>query len=113
MNRKPVPMMSLRDAAARGIERVYQPNWVGRMDHFKIDIIDGRMGPWVHLYSPQNKEINGRDPVDMLALAGVIDVNAKGCYAYTGPLPDSDEYKAEAEKFAAMCRATQGKGVAP
>lgn len=106
---KPVPLFSLREAAERGIERVYQPNWACKMDHVKIDLIGGRMGPWVHLYSPQNEATNGRDPVDMLALAGNIDVNAKSCYAYTGPLPNSDEYKAAAQEFTAMC-SRLGKG---
>lgn len=103
-DRKAVPLMSLKEAAARGIERVRQPNWVGEFDHIKIDLLpDGKMGPWAHIYSPMNQSINGRDPVDMLCLKGIgVDPDAQGGYAYTGPLPDSDEYKAE------VARCTEG-----
>ena len=103
-DRKEVPLFSLREAAARGVDRVRQPNWAHPMDHIKIDILsDGRMGPWAHLYSPFNQSINGRDPVDMLCIAGMgIDPNAKGGYAYVGPLPDSEEYKTEAEQCSAQ-----------
>lgn len=101
---KPVPMLSLREAAARGIERVYQPNWVGEMDHFKIDILPGgELGPWIRFYSPKNKAINGRDPVEMLWALGAINVEANGGYAYTGPLPDSEEYKAAEQAFSKEC----------
>jgi len=109
--RKPVPMFSLREAAARGIERVYQPNWVGTLDHVKLDLArDGTFGPWLHFYSPMNQVINGRDPVDLLVIEvsdGMrIDLDAQCLYAYAGPLPDSDEYKAEAAEFAAMVKRT-------
>lgn len=93
--RKPVPMFSLEEAAARGVDRVYHPNWACPLDHVKIDLFpDGMHGPWVHLYSPFNKHCNGRDPVSMLWGIG-MDVHAKCFYAYAGPLPDSEEYKAE------------------
>jgi len=100
-NRKEVPLFSLKEAAARRVERVRQPNWANPLDHIKIDILpDGSLGPWAHLYSPFNKECNGHDPVDMLTIAGIgVDPNSKSCYAYTGPLPDSDEYKAEVARF--------------
>jgi hypothetical protein len=99
--RKPVPLFSLKEAAARGVERVYQPNWSNPLDHIKIDLFkDGTHGPWAHLYSPFNKECNGRDPVSMIMIAGMgVDPNAKSFYAYTGPLPDSDEYKAAVAAF--------------
>lgn len=67
------------------------------MDHLKIDIIDGKPGPWTHLYSPFNKECNGRDPVDMLFTQ--VDYDAVEVVPYTGPLPDSEEYKAAAAQF--------------
>jgi hypothetical protein len=99
--RREVPLFSLREAAARGVSRMRQPNWSHPMDHIKIDILsDGSMGPWAHIYSPLNKSINGRDPVDMLCLAGLgVDPNSKGGYAYVGPLPESEEYQAEVERF--------------
>ena len=97
--RKEVPLFSLREAAERGVLRVRQPNWACELDHIKLDIIDGAPGPWVHMYSPMNIAINGRDPVDLLwALLGA-DPNAKSFYAYVGPLPESDEYHAAVERF--------------
>jgi hypothetical protein len=111
--RKPVPLFSIKEAAERGVDRVRQPNWVNPMDHIKLDLIPGKgIGPWLHLYSPQNKATNGRDPVDMLAIPP-IDLDSKCLYAYAGPLPDSDEYKAEATEFTAMCsRLNTGTGYA-
>lgn len=101
--RKEVPLFSLNEAAARGVSRVRQPNWANPLDHIKIDLFpDGAHGPWVHVYSPFNKECNGRDPIDLLwggPPHGMIDPDAKSFYAYAGPLPDSEEYKAAAASF--------------
>lgn len=88
-------LISIREAAERGIERLRMPNWADPMDHVMIDIIDGKPGPWLHLFCPINKECNGRDPVDILwpiAPMG-MDVEAEGFEPYTGPLPNSDEYQ--------------------
>lgn len=106
-DRKPTPMFSLNEAAERGIDRVRQPNWANPLDHVKIDLIPGKDGKpthglWVHLYSPFNIHCNGRDPVNFLWIGpptGVIDPDAKGFYAYVGPLPESDEYKADVAKY--------------
>jgi len=92
-------LISIVQAAERGIERVRQTIWGNKFDHVKIDIIDGKPGPWLHLYAPFNKECNGRDPVDMLAMPPV-DIHASVFVPYTGPLSDSDEYKAERARFA-------------
>jgi hypothetical protein len=85
-------LISVAQAAEKGIERLRKQIWANQMDHLKIDIIDGKPGPWLHLYCPFNKECNGRDPVDTLGLG--MDYDAKEFEPYTGPLPDSDEYKA-------------------
>lgn len=91
-------LISINEAAARGIERLRKPIWATPLDHLKIDIIDGRPGPWLHLYCPFNRECNGRDPVDIL---GILegDYNAREFVAYVGPRADSPAYKAEQEKF--------------
>jgi hypothetical protein len=69
------------------------------MDHFKIDIVDGKPGPWLHLYAPFNKECNGRDPVDLIWALQKGDPD-EGCYEiYKGPLPDSEEYKKAVAAF--------------
>jgi hypothetical protein len=59
-------LISIVEAAAAGIDKLRKPNWANPMDHLKIDIVNGEPGPWGHLYSPANEEINGRNPVDLL-----------------------------------------------
>lgn len=92
-------LISIVDAAAKGIKRVRQPIWADPMDHIKIDIIGGAPGPWLHLFGPFNKECNGRDPVDLLWPVWPLDVKAAEFVPYTGPLPDSQEYQARALSF--------------
>ena len=83
-------LISINEAASQGIDRVRKPIWANPLDHLKIDIFDGRSGPWLHLFRPFNKECNGRDPVDVLVLQ--FDCNDSCYVVYTGPLPDSAEY---------------------
>lgn len=90
-------LISVTQAAKQGIARIRKPIWANQLDHLKIDIIDGVPGPWLHLYCPFNKECNGRDPVNVLCIDS--DYDAKEFEPYTGPLPDSDEYKAAQAAF--------------
>ena len=90
-------LISIKEAATLGIERLRRPIWATPEDHLKIDIINGRVGPWLHLYCPFNKECNGRDPVDFLIIQE--DIESKEWLPYNGTLPDSDEYKAMADAF--------------
>lgn len=94
------PLLSLRDAAKRGITRLRSPKWAHPMDHIKIDIIDKDLGPWVHLYAPFNQECNKRDPVSLF----VFHVNADDAayLPYDGPLPDSPEYRQACQKYAGV-----------
>lgn len=66
-------LISINEAAARGIDKLRQPRWANPEDYLKIDILDGKAGPWGHLYSPVNETISGRNPVDMLLLKGRDD----------------------------------------
>lgn len=84
-------LFSINEAARQGIERVRKPNWANKLDHLKIDIIDGKPGPWLHLYAPFNLQCNGRDPVDTLSYQH--DMNEACFENYAGPLPESEEYK--------------------
>src|SRR4029077_3212709 len=96
-------MISLNQAAARGIERIRKPHWADPADHFKLDIIDGKPGPWLHLFAPFKKECNGRDPVDILWIIQFgNDADAAEFIPYDGPLPDSDAYKAAQARYARM-----------
>ncbi len=66
-------LISINEAAARGIDKLRQPRWANQEDYLKIDIIEGKAGPWGHLYSPANMAINGKNPVDMMLLKGRDD----------------------------------------
>lgn len=66
-------MISIKQAAAQGIRKLRMPEWAGPEDYLLIDIVDGKPGPWAHLYSPVNQMINGRNPVDILNLNGLDD----------------------------------------
>ncbi|MGI4793759.1 MAG: hypothetical protein ACRYG8_06660 [Janthinobacterium lividum] len=92
-------LLSIFDAAERGIERLRQTNWTNPLDHIKLDIIDGKPGPWVHLWCPFNKECNGCDPLDLLITMWGVNTRDRCLVAYTGPLPNSVEYLAEVARF--------------
>ena len=93
--------ISLAQASECGIKRVRNPIWANKFDHIEIDIINGKVGPWLHLYCPFNLQCNGKDPVNFLWITGPIkiDINAIEFEAYIGPLPDSDAYASEIAKF--------------
>lgn len=101
MKRRSKQLISIKEAAAKGIERLRDPIWANQFDHIKIDIVKGAPGPWLHLYAPFNKECNGRDPVDFLGIYGPMktDYESKSLEPYDGPLPGSDAYLAEVRKF--------------
>lgn len=105
-------LLSINDAAERGIERLRRPVWGNQLDHLKIDIFSGRPGPWSHLYAPFNKECNGRDPVDIINIPGVnnisLDPSERAYVAYTGPASDSSEYKAAAAEYEGGLADSQG-----
>lgn len=86
-------MISINDAVKLGNQRLRKPIWSNPLDHLKIDIIDGQLGPWIHMFSPLNKECNGRDPVDILIIM-FENLDSPEFEIYEGPLPDSEEYKA-------------------
>jgi hypothetical protein len=84
--------ISINAAAAQGITYLRKSIWAIRLDHLKIDILNGTPGPWVHLYSPFNKVCNGMDPVGIFCFT--LDYDDPEWEVYEGPLADSDEYKA-------------------
>jgi len=90
-------LISLTEAAAKGIDRVRKPIWASAEDHFKLDIFDGELGPWIHLFAPFNKECNGRDPFDICVIQ--VDIGAPEYVPYAGPLPDSEPYRAKVAMY--------------
>lgn len=87
-------LISINDAVKLGIERLRKPTWIEPVDHIKIDIIDGQLGPRIHSFSPDNKIFNGKDPIDIFTITDRFRPDDKAFVAYDGPLPDSDEYRA-------------------
>lgn len=84
-----------------GIERLRKPIWTNPLEHVKIDIINGELGSWLHLFSPFNQECNGRDPVDILwpLQFDWANPDAESLAVYDGPLPASDEYREAAKRY--------------
>lgn len=91
-------LASINEAAAYGWERLRKPIWANPLDHLKIDLMAGSVGPWAHLYCPFNQECNGRDPVDILWIM-YEDRDKRMWVKYEGPLPDSHEYKNDVAKY--------------
>lgn len=89
-------LISINEAAARGIKRLRRPAWVISMDHIEIDIVNGKPKPWIALYTPFNQGCNGYDPIPIL-YASYYD--AREWEQYNGPLPNSDEYQTEQARF--------------
>lgn len=92
-------LVSINEAARAGWPRLRKPVWANPLDHLKIDLIDGQIGPWLHLYAPFNTECNGRDPVDLLALEHIASFDTLEFELYDGPLPNSEEYRAAVNGF--------------
>jgi hypothetical protein len=102
-------LISIKEAAALGIDRLRLPKWADKMDHIKIDIVDGdKVGPWIHLWCPFNTECNGRDPVNNLSIMPPWRdcLDFPEWEVYRGPLPDSEEYKARVASFAGCLKET-------
>jgi len=91
-------LISGRQAAKLGVERLRKPVWADPLDHLKIDIVNGDLGPWAHLFAPFNQECNGRDPVDLL-WAIALDPDAKEFVPYDGPMPEAEEYLSAVKSF--------------
>lgn len=99
-------LISLNEAAKRGIDRLRLPVWAIPEDHLKIDIIDGTVGVWLHLHSPMNRSLSGKDPVNFLGLTlPNYNADSKDYPPYEGPLPDSPEYREKEDQFAEAERA--------
>lgn len=99
--------ISINEAVKLGVPRLRKPNWANPLDHLKIDIIDGQIGPWLHLYAPFNISINGRDPVDMLALSHREALDTPEFKIYDGPVGTSDEYQVEVQRCIEQVRRTE------
>ncbi len=103
-------LISCRQAAAMGVQRLRKPIWSNPLDHVKVDIINGQLGPWLHMFAPFNQECNGRDPIDICwPVSDFVNVDAEELAVYDGPLPDSDEYREAAEQYVGLLKDTERK----
>lgn len=100
-------LISINEAVKMGHPRLRKPIWANPLDHMKIDIIDGQMGPWLHLYAPFNVALNQRDPVDMLALEHRATFDTPEFEIYDGPVGASDEYQADVRRCVEQVRRTE------
>lgn len=85
-------LLTLAEARAKGLIRVRQPQWVGPFDY--LDLTHTIIA---RLYSPKNRAMNRRDPVEML----LPDSNVREWLPYEGPAADSAEYQADRDAFEA------------
>lgn len=96
-----VSLLTLREAAAEGIERLRRPIWAHPMDHIRMSARAGTVPLFIYLFCPFNQECNGRDPVEIF-LGGPIgyDIDERVWVVYKGPLAESEAYKAEQVAYA-------------
>lgn len=77
MTGKTQELMSINEAIANGICLLRKPVWAFPEEHIKIDIVDGQLGPWIHLYSPSNMTLNRRNPVNLLIVEMELNYGKK------------------------------------
>lgn len=59
-------LVSIREAAKRGINKIRLDKWANPDDYMEFDIIDGEPGPWFRLFSPTNEIIGAPNPQKLL-----------------------------------------------
>lgn len=80
--------MTLSEAAKAGICRVRRPMWADEKTYARLDLVgDGRMGPWLHLYSRAEQSAIGEPtPQEIMCVGDTTDDYEE----YTGET-DSDD----------------------
>lgn len=67
-------LISIREAAKRGLNKIRLDKWSNPDDYIEFDIIDGAPGPWFRLYSPTNALIEMPNPQRLLVtMMGDLD----------------------------------------
>ncbi len=67
-------LISIREAAHRGITKVRLDKWTNPDDYMELTIVDGLLGPWVKLWSPINEVIGATNPQKLLiTMLGDLD----------------------------------------
>jgi hypothetical protein len=81
--------MTLQEAAQKGIARLRLPHWSFKNAYVRQDILpSGLVGPWLHLFSPdEQKAIGVETPQTFLRLGSFDEARFE---EYTGPLAPQD-----------------------
>ncbi len=66
-------MISINEAVTNGVTQIRKPIWANPSDYLKLDLMDGKLGPWLHLYSPLNELIGEPNPQDILCIGCNLD----------------------------------------
>lgn len=83
-------MISVYEAAARGITRLRSPAWRDPDDHIEIDVVGGKIGPWFRLYSALN-EICGYDNPRRILWISVGTAFDTACFLPYGDVQGTDD----------------------
>lgn len=78
-------LMSVNEAAKLGRKRFRLDKWINDLDHFEIDIVDGRPGPWVKLWSPFNGPVCEQENPQKMLITMIGDLDDKCWRNYVGP----------------------------
>ena len=82
--------MTLKEAISKGICRVRDPKWSCSNAYFKLDVVDGWHGQWVHFYNPDEQRAAGlKTPQDLLF--ALIDWNEDGWEEYVGEICEEEK----------------------
>lgn len=81
--------MTFDEAAARGISRLRLSNWADERDYVRIDIVDGKAGPWAHLYAPLQEAIGAPTPQSVAWFLN--GPSGDEWQEYTGPIHEKDD----------------------
>lgn len=78
--------MTLSEATKAGITRLRMPIWANPRAYGRIDILDGFMGPWFHLFDRQTQEAIG-EPTPQTILVMQVEGQFD---PYDGQLDEAD-----------------------
>ena len=61
-------LMSINEAVAKGFSKLRLDKWANPDDYMQFDIINGRPGPWVRLWSPVNEIMEQENPQKLIII---------------------------------------------
>jgi hypothetical protein len=86
--------LKIKEAIKKGIRRVYDPKWAEKNCYMLIpEIINGRHGPWISLFSDETQEMLGVETPQIFLLSQLKHGLDSYCEEYTGVLSKYDKEK--------------------